>query len=209
MYVRLFLAAAAAALAWRLASRRHRLPCPSWLGWVLENPYSDRVAGSRTLVERAGVRPGMRVLDAGAGTGRVALAAAERVGRGGVVVALDLQPEMLEQVVRRAEARGLRNVRVVRGEVESAADHVEPGERFDRAFLVTVLGEVPDRGAALRALHEVLRPDGVLSVTEFLPDPHYQSRRTVRRLAAEAGFAGGESYGNALAFTLNFQKSAR
>jgi ubiquinone/menaquinone biosynthesis C-methylase UbiE len=103
--------------------------------------------------------------------------------------------------------RGLRNVRVVHGAVESAAEHLQPGERFDRAFLVTVLGEVPDRGAALRALHEVLRPGGVLSVTEFLPVPHYQSRRAVRRLAAEAGFVAAESYGNALAFTLNFRRS--
>jgi len=76
---------------------------------------------------------------------------------------------MLERIARRAAARGLGNVRVVHGAVESAAEHLQPGERFDRAFLVTVLGEVPDRGAALRALHEVLRPGGVLSVTEVPP----------------------------------------
>lgn len=202
----LALLAALSGLAWRLASRRSRIPCPAWLGWVLENPYTDRVAGGRTLVRRAGISPGMRVLDAGAGTGRVALAAAERVGPGGSVVALDLQPAMLDRIAARAAARGLRNVRVVCGPVERAPDVLGPGGRFDRVFLVTVLGEVPDRAAALRALHALLRPGGILSVTEFLPDPHFQPRGSVRRLAEAAGFVPGESYGTALAFTLNFRK---
>lgn len=196
-----------AALWWRGSSRRRHLPCPAWLGWVLENPYSDWIAGSRLLLDRAGVEAGMRVLDAGAGTGRVALAAAERVGPSGEVVALDLQPRMLAQVRRTATNRGLANVRTVAGSIE-AADALE-GEyagHFDRAFLVTVLGEVPDRLAGLRTLHGLLRPDGILSVTEFLPDPHYQSRAAVRRLAAAAGFRPGAAFGGALAFTLNLHK---
>jgi ubiquinone/menaquinone biosynthesis C-methylase UbiE len=71
---------------------------------------------------------------------------------------------------------------------------------------VTVLGEVPDRVAGLRTLYGLLRPEGILSVTEFLPDPHYQSRATVRQLAAEAGFRAGTAFGGAFAFTLNLHK---
>ena len=198
---------AGAALWWRSSSRRRHLPCPAWLGWVLENPYSDWIAGSRVLLDRAGVEAGMRVLDAGAGTGRVALAAAERVGPRGEVVTLDLQPGMLAQVRHKASERGLANVRTVAGSVESPdALGVEYAGYFHRAFLVTVLGEVPDRVAGLRTLHGLLRPEGVLSITEFLPDPHYQSRTTVRRLAAEAGFQPGAAFGGALAFTLNLHK---
>lgn len=48
---------------------------------------------------------------------------------------------------------------------------------------MTVLGEVPDRDAGMRALHTALKPGGVLSVTEVIPDPHYQSHGTMRRLA--------------------------
>ena len=185
---------AGAALWWRSSSRRRHLPCPAWLGWILENPYSDWIAGSRVLLDRAGVGAGMRVLDAGAGTGRVALAAAERVGSTGEVVALDLQPRMLAQVRQKASERGLANVMTGAGSVE-AVDALgdEYAGYFDRAFLVTVLGEVPDRLAGLRTLHGLLRPDGILSVTEFLPDPHYQSRATVRRLAAEASGQGRRS----------------
>ena len=134
----------------------------------------------------------MRILDAGCGTGRVTIPAAERVGPAGEVVALDVQEGMLERVRQRATDRGLGNVRPVLGAVES---HVVEEESFDRAILATVLGEIPDREAAMRALCGALMPEGILSVTEVFPDPHYQSRRTVRRLAEEAGLGFERTYG--------------
>ena len=200
-----FGALAVGALAWRGASRRRRLPCPAWLGWILENPYTDAVAGSATLLRRAGVEPGMHVLDVGSGPGRLTIPAAVRVGPAGGVVALDVQEAMLAQVRQKAAARGLANVRTVLGAVETRA--LDLGA-FDRVLLVAVLGEVPNRERALRALYASLRPDGVLSVTEMMPDPHYQSRQRVRRLATAAGFRLDQTFGAPLAFTMNFRKPA-
>ena len=196
------------ALLWRFASRRQRLPCPAWFAWILDNPYMRAVAGSALLLDRAGVAPGMRVLDAGCGPGRLTIPAAERVGAGGEVLAVDVQEGMLARVRREVANRGLTNVRTVLGGIETATTTrgVEHGT-FDRALLVTVLGEVPDREAALRALLTVLKPGGVLSVTEVIPDPHYQTRDTVQRLAEGVGFELAGSYGTSLAFTLNFRKT--
>ncbi len=204
--IALFAAGAAlVALAWRVASRRWRLPCPAWLGWLVESQYMAAVAGSATLLDRASVGPGMRVLDAGCGPGRVTIPAAERVGPAGAVVALDVQEAMLERVRRRVATRGLTNVRTLRAPLEQGI--VEAGA-FDRALLVTVLGEVPDREGALRTLREALTAGGILSVTEVLPDPHYQSRRVVRRLAEAAGLRHVATYGTHWAFTMNLQKPA-
>ena len=187
-------------LGWRLLARRAALPCPTACLWLLENRMMERVAGAALLLDRAGVQPGMSVLDAGCGPGRLTIPLAARVGPAGQVLALDLQPAMLERLQARLESQAIRNVRTQRAAL--GAGTLSPGS-FDRAFLVTVLGEIPDRLSALREIRSALKPGGMLSLTEVFPDPHYQSQRTVRRLAEAAGFRVVEILGSWRAFTAN------
>ena len=70
------------------------------------------------------------------------------------------------------------------------------------------LGEIPDREAALKQSLLALKPGGILSITEMLPDPHYQSRATVKRLADAAGFQFCSIAGNRWLFTANLVKPA-
>ena len=98
------------ALVWRWAS----WPCPAWLVPLLENPYVEAVAGAKTGLERAGISPGMRVLDAGCGPGRLTLPASIMVGPSGQVVAVDIQRRMLKHAQgsrrkKRAEQRRTRS----------------------------------------------------------------------------------------------------
>jgi ubiquinone/menaquinone biosynthesis C-methylase UbiE len=190
-------------LSWRFLSRRRSLPCPSWLEWLLENPYMEMVAGSQTLLERLDLEPGMSVLDVGCGPGRLAIPAAQRVGPAGNLVALDVQEEMLRRLQTRMQRAPLDNIQLVHAGI---GKNVLARNEFDRAILVTVLGEIPAREEALAEIYGALKPGGLLSITEVIPDPHYQSRRTVRRLAKEAGFWEKQSFGNWIAFTLNFVK---
>ncbi|MBE2199138.1 MAG: methyltransferase domain-containing protein [Anaerolinea sp.] len=191
---------------WRYAARRRSLPCPPWLDWMLENRYVETVANSQAIVERLHLQPGMSVLDVGCGPGRVAIPAAKHVGPDGIVVALDMQADMLQRLRKRMTETGVTNIHPLHAGIGEGK--VEIGV-FDRAVLVTVLGEIPDREAALAEIYQTLKPGGLLSVTEFIPDPHYQSRETVRRLAAAADFREQASFGNWLAFTLNFTKFAK
>jgi len=186
-------------LVWRWAS----WPCPSWLVPLLENPYVEALAGSKVLLERAGLRPGTRVLDAGCGPGRLTLPAAVAVGASGRVCALDIQPQMLEKLRQRVEAQGLKNVDLL---LAGLGDGKLPAGEFDTVFLVTVLGEIPDKVAALSEIHRSLRPGGVLSLTEVLPDPHYQSLSRVRSLARQAGFREASLVSSWLSYTLNLSK---
>jgi ubiquinone/menaquinone biosynthesis C-methylase UbiE len=77
------------------------------------------------------------------------------------------------------------NVTAILG--NATQSHV-PEATFDVVFLSTVLGEIPDRSAALAHCYRALKPGGRLSVTEIVLDLHYQSRSTVRKLAEQAGF---------------------
>ncbi len=188
---------------WRFAVRRHTLPCPSWLSWLLENPFMNSVAGAESILDRLAVRPSMKVLDVGCGPGRLAVPAAQRVGVGGEVVALDLQSAMLGRLQQKIDAAGLTNLRLLQA---GAGDGTLPQNTFDRALLVTVLGEIPDRKAALAEIYRALKPGGILSITEVLPDPHFQTPHTVRQLAFEIGFEEIAHFGVFPAYTIHLRK---
>ncbi|MGA7880691.1 MAG: methyltransferase domain-containing protein [Terrimicrobiaceae bacterium] len=188
-------------LVWRWAS----WPCPAWLVPLLENPYVEAMAGAKTILARAGIRPGMRVLDAGCGPGRLTVPASMMVGPSGQIVAVDIQRRMLQMLRGRVQEKGLTNVELVLaglGEGKLAAN------KFDIALLVTVLGEIPDKLAALREIYQCLQPGGILSITEVLPDPHYQGLSRVRRLVAESGFRELAIFQGCLSYTLNVSKPA-
>lgn len=183
--------------------RRRPIPLPPSLTFLLENPLTERFAGAGVTLERLHLAPGMRVLDAGCGPGRLTIPVARAVGPGGRVVALDGQPAMLAKLEGRLEAGGLRNVRPLCSELGAGAPD-EGG--FDRVLCVMVIGELRDRPAALRELHAALRPGGILSVTEAVGDPDYRLPLTVRREAEAAGFRLVEKFGGFLVYTMNFEK---
>jgi ubiquinone/menaquinone biosynthesis C-methylase UbiE len=196
-----------AGAAWYSKKSNWGRPCPAGFSWILYNPYTRFVAGSALLIKRAAVKPAIDVLDAGCGPGRLTIPLARAVGPEGTVTALDVQQKMLEKVNKKARTAGLPNVRTVRGSLGRQAVR-EFENVFDRAFLVTVLGEIPDKQSALTEIYRALKPGGVLSITEMLPDPHYQNRNRVRRLAEGAGFRFDAAYGPWFAFTINFVKPA-
>ncbi len=184
--------------------RRDALPCPTWLAWMVEmdNPFTD-VNRARVIVGLLKLSPGMKVLDAGCGPGRLTLPLAEAVGPAGEVTALDIQDGMLARVRSKVEAAGLQNVKFIHA---GLAQGKLPQAYFDRAVLVTVLGEIPDRAAALKEIHQALRPGGILSVTEVIFDPHFQSREAVLKMAQAVGFKEKDFFGRKLAYTMHLEK---
>ena len=206
MYPLLALAGALLAVfaVWRLASRRRSLPCPVWLRWMVEldNPFT-RTNRAAEIVSHLTLEPGMTVLDAGCGPGRLTIPLARALGPKGRVVALDLQQGMLDRVRAKAACEGLENITcVLAGLGEGRLDC----GLFDRALLVTVIGEIPDREAALKEIWESLKPGGLLSVTEVIFDPHFQRQSTITHLARAAGFREKSLFGNAIAYTMHLEK---
>lgn len=118
---------------------------------------------TRWLLQRAGLRPGMTVLDVGSGSGDVALLARELVGPDGAVVGVDQNPEILDLARARTAAAGYDNVRFMAGDVrELALD-----QPVDAVVGRLVLMYIPDREATLAALLELLRPGGIVAFQEM------------------------------------------
>jgi len=194
-----------------VASRNPEAPRKSFSGkgvypasqarWLV-HPLRRFIMSPRRMVERLRLEPADHVLEIGPGPGwfSPALAAAIPDGR---LTLFDIQPEMLEMAASRLRAAGLSNFVVVEGDARRL-----PFEEavFDVVFLVTVLGEIPDPGAAMREMARVLKPGGRLSVTEQLGDPDHVRRATLEQLAASAGLAAEESAGSVLLRTYVFRR---
>ena len=74
---------------------------------------------------------------------------------------------------------------------------------FDVAFLVAVLGEVPDPEGCIESLRRVLRPGGLLSLTETIGDPDALTQEQARALVERNGFEVEAVFTDRVGFTLN------
>jgi ubiquinone/menaquinone biosynthesis C-methylase UbiE len=180
----------------RIRSFLHPTAFPPWM-----TPLLEWGRDPERIMERSGLAPGERVLEVGTGAGYLTRFALERVAPGGRLVCLDLQRQMLRKVRARLGPR-------TPPLVQASGSQLPFREgTFDRAFLVTVLGEIPDKGGALAELCRVLRPGGVLAVTESVPDPDYVRAAVLLRLAEHAGFRAAERFGGWREFTQRLVRS--
>lgn len=119
---------------------------------------------TRFILESAGVREGMRLLDLGSGTGDTALVASELVGPAGRVLGVDRSPEAVAHATRRAAERGLGNVIFQLGDIHDRTHDEGP---FDAVMGRLVLMYASDPAAVLRARAAELAPGGIVVTMEF------------------------------------------
>ena len=161
--------------------------CPWWLGWFLINPLRRLRQDPRAILSPY-VRPGMTVLEPGPGMGFFTLELARLVGPEGRVVAVDVQPRMLETLRARAARAGLtRNLdtRVANG-ASLGIDDLAGVVDFILAF--AVVHELPDTAAFFDQAAKVVKPSGRLLLSE--PRLHVRERdfEATLRAAERVGF---------------------
>ncbi|HEX5591721.1 MAG TPA: methyltransferase domain-containing protein [Solirubrobacterales bacterium] len=187
-------AAATATLAAALWWRKNPSACPYGQRFWVEAPHPFITRGRLREVLRP--QPGERLLELGVGTGYYSCELAEWVAPEGTLELFDLQQEFLDHTMRVAADRGLTNLVPTQGD---ATQLPYEDASIDGVILIAVLGEIPDRAAALSEIRRVLKSDGRLVVGELFGDPHFTSRGSLERLGAEAGLelveASGPSFG--------------
>jgi protein-L-isoaspartate O-methyltransferase len=198
----LVLVGGASLLAYVVRQRKDPSVCPYGLRFSLALPRPF-VTRSR-LREILSPQPGERVLEVGPGSGYYSLHAARWLEPDGTLEVLDIQQEMLEHTMRRAQTLSISNIIPTRGDAQALP---YPDGRFDAAYLVATLGEVPDKERALHELGRVLKPGGRLVVGESQPDPHMVSFDKLRMLADVAGLSNERRVGGRLGYLASFRAS--
>ena len=178
---------------------------PHQFAWILELPWRRVVLSPETLSSRLRLQPAANVLEIGSGSGYYSVALARSIPRGQLQL-FDLQPEMISRSMRRCAAHGVTNVSYAAGDALALPFR---DEQFDAVCMVTVLGEIPHRDAAVRSIARVLRPGGVLSVSEHLPDPDFVPFKTLRAQLHDTGLDLVARFGSVVAYTANFRKVSR
>ncbi len=132
-------------------------------GWLIRNKR-EREEGSTRMQAALDLKLGMVVCDMGCGNGYHALPMAKRVAPDGKVLAVDIQPEMLQMLKQRAEANGVSNVEAIVGEVNNPN---LPEASCDLIVMVDVYHEFSHPEEMLGVMRRALKPGGQVVLVEF------------------------------------------
>jgi len=149
----------------------------------LERPSREVEERTHLFVERVEVEPDAVVADIGAGTGYVAFPMAERVPQG-KVLAVDIQPEMLEMIEQKKAELGVANVETVQG---TGSDPRLPAGAVDLIYIVDAYHEFANPFEMGRAMFEALKPGGRLILLEYRgEDPRIPIKELHKMTEAQA-----------------------
>jgi SAM-dependent methyltransferase len=160
---------------------------------VFESPERDKKLQIDRVMDVLGIMPGKGVADIGAGSGWFTVRAARRVGSGGTVYAVDINPEAIRYIDGRVRKESLSNVKTI---LSKSDDPLLPSGAVDAVLLLKTYHEIADPVALLQHLRAALKPGARLGVIDKNGNgtDHGIGRKIVEEEAGKAGFHLAETY---------------
>ena len=125
-----------------------------------DNPLLPFLINPYRVLKAAGLKPGQKVLEVGCGPGFFTIPAAEILGNGGILYAMDVHPRAIDRVSKKIRSKGIKNARPM---LANASDTGLPGQSIDLAFMFGLPYIVGGQEKVLSEIHRILKPDGVIS----------------------------------------------
>ncbi len=162
--------------------------CPLWAGRLLISPLRKLYHRPEKILSEF-MTPGATVLEIGPGMGFFSIPMARMVGKTGKVYCADIQAEMLNALMRRAEKASLNSIlHPIQCTPESfSINHLQ--EKIDFCLLFAVVHEVPDQGLLFGEVYRALKPGGKVLLAE--PRGHVKPKEwnTSLEVAIANGFS--------------------
>jgi len=159
---------------------------------VFDDPGRDEWQKPDAVIEAIGIKPGMTVADLGAGTGYFSVHLAKAVGGKGSVLAIDVEPKLVEYMKERAAKAQLAQLVPVLAPTD---DPKLPAHGVDCVLVVDTWHHIDDRLHYLAKLAAGLKPGGRVAVVDFKKGdfpvgPPNAHKLTADAVAAEFAGAG-------------------
>ena len=129
---------------------------------IMESRLRYKFFGPQKILDGAGLKEGMKVLEIGCGTGFFTIKASKMIGGNGQLISMDMSPLSVEIVAKKVEEADIKNVKVIKGDVldtkleESSLDEI------------LIFGVIPAPMLPMKKLliemHRILKPNGIMSV---------------------------------------------
>lgn len=176
-------------------SPQHRKTSEPYTGdlSIFDSPGRDQRLQINRVMDILGITRGKTVADIGAGSGWFTVRAARRVGESGTVYAVDINPESIQYVDKRAQKEQLRNVKTILGKPDNP---LLPAGTVDSVLLLKTYHEVAEPVTLLRNLRASLRRDAKVGIIDRNGngEDHGVGREVIINEAAEAGYRLLEQY---------------
>lgn len=141
-------------------SSRHE--CPFWMIRSFDNPLRRFFQNPRAILDGL-VREGATVIDIGCAIGFFSVAMARMVGGSGTVIAVDVNPKMLQSLHHRAAKAGMQERIKLHACTQNS---LGVGEHVDFALAFWMVHEVPDQARLFQEIRSLLKPEANLLMVE-------------------------------------------
>jgi cyclopropane fatty-acyl-phospholipid synthase-like methyltransferase len=168
----------------------HKFDDPARYAKSFDDPARDVWQMPARVIDALQLKSGMKVADIGAGTGYFSMRLAKVPGVS--VLAVDIEPKMVEYLKQRADKEHAMNVTAVL----AGASSPNLPEPVDVILVVDTYHHLPNRPAYFRELRKSLRPGGRIAIVDFRKDapegPPVHFRFTPQQIQDEMKQAGYE-----------------
>ncbi|MDQ3686583.1 MAG: class I SAM-dependent methyltransferase [Acidobacteriota bacterium] len=155
---------------------------------IFENAEREKNLQINRVMDILGIKEGSGVADIGAGSGWFTVRAAQRVGAGGTVYAVEINRDFVKHIEERAAKEKFTNIRAVLGKED---DPMLPAESVDAVLILKTYHEIAQPIRVLTRLRRALRPGARLGIIDRngSGDDHGLNRESVIKEAGRAGFS--------------------